>query len=140
MFVCQKNVNKLSRAVLFNLGSVIILYLTLFWGFYVGSAKRSKMIQRFRDLKRFKKTEVDNRFSKHFLNEKTALKMLVKLRPGVNFINILRARFSYRILVPKIKKLCFGCVKCWWNWNWCQFYQDFTHKFFVRKSFLTTFL
>ncbi len=27
---------------------------------------------------------------------------------GVNFINILRTRFSYEILAPKITKLCFG--------------------------------
>jgi len=27
---------------------------------------------------------------------------------GVNFNNVLRARFSYKILAPKITKLCFG--------------------------------
>jgi len=55
--------------------------------------------------------------------------MFVKLDPGVNFINVLCTRFSYKILVPKITKLCFlfeifgakilyknACVKCWWNW------------------------
>ncbi len=29
-------------------------------------------------------------------------------RPGVNFINLLSARFSSEILVPKTSKLCFG--------------------------------
>jgi len=27
---------------------------------------------------------------------------------GVNFINVIRAHFSYKILPPKITKLCFG--------------------------------
>jgi len=35
------------------------------------------------------------------------------LRQGVNFINILRARFSYEILVPKITNLCFGIETFW---------------------------
>jgi len=30
------------------------------------------------------------------------------IRPGDNFINVLRARFLYKILVPKITKLAFG--------------------------------
>jgi len=29
-------------------------------------------------------------------------------KAGVNFINVLCARFSYKILAPKITKLCFG--------------------------------
>jgi len=29
-------------------------------------------------------------------------------RPSVNFINLLPVRFPYKILAPKIKKLCFG--------------------------------
>jgi hypothetical protein len=39
---------------------------------------------------------------------KAALKMSMKLTPGVNFINVLCACFSYKILAPKITKLCFG--------------------------------
>jgi len=30
------------------------------------------------------------------------------MQPGVNFINVLQARFLYKILAPKITKLCFG--------------------------------
>jgi len=54
--------------------------------------------------------------------------------PGVNFINVLRAQFSYKILVPKITKLkhltlrLFGerilaknaRLKCWWNRHQCR--------------------
>jgi len=53
---------------------------------------------------------------------------------GVNFINVLRAHFSYEILAPKItkpnvtrEKLMKSCqkdlltkkapIKCWWNWH-----------------------
>jgi hypothetical protein len=32
---------------------------------------------------------------------------------GVDFINILRAHFSYKILAPKITKLCFGFEIFW---------------------------
>jgi len=50
--------------------------------------------------------------------------------PAVNFINVLLAHFSHKILAPKITKLCFGFeifwhqnigkkadIKCWWNWH-----------------------
>jgi hypothetical protein len=42
--------------------------------------------------------------------QKAACKMLVKLIPEVNFINIFCKRLLYKILVPKITKLCFGFV------------------------------
>jgi len=34
--------------------------------------------------------------------------MLTKLTTGVNFIKVIRARFSNKILAPKITKLLFG--------------------------------
>jgi len=40
--------------------------------------------------------------------------------PNVNFINVLRAHFSYKILAPKIKKLSFG-------------FQIFCRQSFVQK-------
>jgi len=58
----------------------------------------------------------------------------INVTPGVNFINVLRAHFLYKILVPKITKLCLGLdflapkfctknarIKCWWNWWQCFF-------------------
>jgi len=52
-----------------------------------------------------------------------------RVLPGINFINVLREHFLYKILAPKIINLCFGfeimapkfCtknerVKHWWNW------------------------
>jgi len=39
----------------------------------------------------------------------------MKLTPAINFINILRASFSYEILAPKYTKLCFG-----FEIFWCQ--------------------
>jgi len=41
---------------------------------------------------------------------KLHLKMLAKSIPAVNFINVLRACFSYKILAPKITKL--KCSLC----------------------------
>jgi hypothetical protein len=38
---------------------------------------------------------------------------------GINFINVLRERFSFKILVPKIAKLCFG-VEIFWRQNFVQ--------------------
>jgi len=40
--------------------------------------------------------------------KKAALKMLMKLTPGVNFINVLRTHFLHNILALKITKVCFG--------------------------------
>jgi len=41
---------------------------------------------------------------------------LWKLTPIVNSINVLRTHFSYKILVPKITRLCFG-FKFFWRKN-----------------------
>jgi hypothetical protein len=38
------------------------------------------------------------------LHKKFVRKMLMKLTPAVNFINVLRTCFSYKILAPKITK------------------------------------
>ncbi len=35
------------------------------------------------------------------------------MQPRVNFINVLRIRFLYEILAPKITKLCFGLEIFW---------------------------
>jgi hypothetical protein len=37
--------------------------------------------------------------------QKAAHKIMLKLTIGVNFINILHAHFSYKILAPKVTKL-----------------------------------
>jgi hypothetical protein len=35
------------------------------------------------------------------------------LKPAINFINVLQACFLYKILAPKITKLCFGFEIFW---------------------------
>jgi len=52
---------------------------------------------------------------------KAVRRKLMKSSPGVNFINVLREHFSYKIFVPKITKLCFG-------------FETFWHKNFVQKA------
>jgi len=52
----------------------------------------------------------------------------VKLITGVNFINISRMRFMYKMLAPKITKLCFG-----FETFWCQiFVQKLARKTFMK--------
>jgi len=45
--------------------------------------------------------------------KEAAHEMLVKLTPGINFITILLALFSYEILAPKIKAETFGFETFW---------------------------
>jgi hypothetical protein len=53
------------------------------------------------------------------IGEKFAPKMSVKLTTEVNFINVLCERFSFKILAPKITKLCFG-FEIFWRQNFVQ--------------------
>jgi len=68
---------------------------------------------------------------KTLLYVKAAVEMLVKLTPGLNFINVLRTAFTLvdpksikKTLMTKLYFLHFWdlrvqklCIECWWNWH-----------------------